>query len=123
MVPVAEDPLEVGNNPVNQALKCLASVAQTKQHLGIFTQAEWGNDGCFSYVCHLHGNLMITLLHVQFAEDAEAADSSILMREYLSGPVIKFSCLKSKAGHPHFKSAPPQLRNIADNQIDCGVAD
>jgi hypothetical protein len=22
-----------------------------------------------------------------------------------------------------FKSAPPQLRNIADNQIDCGVAD
>jgi hypothetical protein len=28
-----------------------------------------------------------------------------------------------KAGHPQFKSAPPQLRNIADNQIDCGVAD
>ncbi len=29
----------------------------------------------------------------------------------------------SKGGHPQFKSAPPQLRNIADNQIDCGVAD
>jgi hypothetical protein len=29
----------------------------------------------------------------------------------------------SKAGHPQFKSAPPQLRNIADNQNDCGVAD
>ncbi len=28
-----------------------------------------------------------------------------------------------KGGHPQFKSAPPQLRNIADNQIGCGVAD
>jgi hypothetical protein len=27
--------------------------------------------------------------------------------------------LKTKGGHPQFKSAPPQLRNIADNQIDC----
>jgi hypothetical protein len=26
-------------------------------------------------------------------------------------------------GHPQFKSAPLQLRNISDNQIDCGVAD
>ncbi len=30
--------------------------------------------------------------------------------------------LVSKAGNPQFKSAPPQLRNIADNQVDCGVA-
>jgi hypothetical protein len=29
----------------------------------------------------------------------------------------------SIGGHPQFKSALPQLRNIADNQIDCGVAD
>jgi hypothetical protein len=28
-----------------------------------------------------------------------------------------------KGGHPQFKSAPPKLRNIADNQIDCGIAD
>ncbi len=28
-----------------------------------------------------------------------------------------------KGGHPQFKSAPPQLRNIADYQMDCGVAD
>jgi hypothetical protein len=27
----------------------------------------------------------------------------------------------NKAGHPQLKSAPPQLRNIADNQNDCGV--
>jgi hypothetical protein len=27
----------------------------------------------------------------------------------------------SKGGHLQFKSAPPQLRNIADNQIDCGL--
>ncbi len=31
--------------------------------------------------------------------------------------------LAFKGGHPQFKSAPLQLRNIADNQIDCGVAD
>jgi hypothetical protein len=30
--------------------------------------------------------------------------------------------LITKGGRPQFKSAPPQLRNIADNQIDCGVA-
>jgi hypothetical protein len=29
----------------------------------------------------------------------------------------------TKGGHPQLKSAPPQLRNIADYQIDCGVAD
>jgi hypothetical protein len=29
----------------------------------------------------------------------------------------------SKGGHPQFKSAPPQLGNIADYQIDWGVAD
>jgi hypothetical protein len=29
----------------------------------------------------------------------------------------------SKGGHPQFKSATLQLRNIADNQIDYGVAD
>ncbi len=29
----------------------------------------------------------------------------------------------SIGGHPQFKSALPQLRNIADNQIDCGVKD
>jgi hypothetical protein len=29
----------------------------------------------------------------------------------------------SKGGHQQFKSAPPQLRNIADNQIDCRIAD
>jgi hypothetical protein len=34
-----------------------------------------------------------------------------------------FILLMTKAGHPQFKSAPPQLRNIADNQNDCGVAD
>jgi hypothetical protein len=34
-----------------------------------------------------------------------------------------FLCINIKAGHPQFKSAPPQLRNIADNQNDCGVAD
>jgi hypothetical protein len=28
-----------------------------------------------------------------------------------------------KSGHPQFKSAPPQLRNIAENQMDFGVAD
>ncbi len=32
-------------------------------------------------------------------------------------------CPFVKGEHPQFKSAPPQLRNIADNQIDCGVAD
>jgi hypothetical protein len=32
-------------------------------------------------------------------------------------------CSVYKGGHSQFKSAPPQLRNIADNQIDCGVAD
>ncbi len=31
-----------------------------------------------------------------------------------------FNC---KGGHPQFKSAPPQLCNIADNQIDHRVAD
>jgi hypothetical protein len=31
--------------------------------------------------------------------------------------------INTKGGHPQFKSAPPQLRNIADNHIDCGVAD
>jgi hypothetical protein len=31
--------------------------------------------------------------------------------------------LKTKGGHPQFKAAPPQLRNVADNQIDCGTAD
>ncbi len=30
---------------------------------------------------------------------------------------------RSKGGHPQFKSALQQLRNIADNQIDCGVTD
>jgi hypothetical protein len=36
-----------------------------------------------------------------------------------------YICISSgiKAGHPQFKSTPPQLRNIADNQIHCGVAD
>jgi hypothetical protein len=29
----------------------------------------------------------------------------------------------SKDGHPQFKSASLQLRNIEDNQIDCGIAD
>jgi hypothetical protein len=29
----------------------------------------------------------------------------------------------SKGGHPLFKSTPLQLRNIADNLIDCEVAD
>jgi hypothetical protein len=29
----------------------------------------------------------------------------------------------AKAVNPQFKSAHPQLRNIADNQIDCGVVD
>jgi hypothetical protein len=28
-----------------------------------------------------------------------------------------------KGEHPQLKSAPPLLRNIADNQIDCGIAD
>jgi hypothetical protein len=28
-----------------------------------------------------------------------------------------------KGGHPQFKFAPLQLRNIVDNQIDCGVPD
>jgi hypothetical protein len=27
-----------------------------------------------------------------------------------------------KDRHPQFKSAPPQLRDIVDNQIDCGIA-
>ncbi len=35
-------------------------------------------------------------------------------------PVCSVYC---KGGHLQFKSAPPQLRNIADYQIDCGVAD
>ncbi len=32
-------------------------------------------------------------------------------------------CPKCKAGHPQFKSAPPQLRNIANNQIHWGIVD
>jgi hypothetical protein len=31
--------------------------------------------------------------------------------------------MNTKGGHPHFKSAPPPLHNIADNQIGCGIAD
>jgi hypothetical protein len=29
----------------------------------------------------------------------------------------------TKGGHPQFKSAPLQLRTIADNKIDCGIAE
>ncbi len=29
----------------------------------------------------------------------------------------------TKGGHPQFQCAPPQFCNIADNQIDCGIAD
>jgi hypothetical protein len=36
---------------------------------------------------------------------------------------IKKTLVMSKGGHPQFRSALPQLRNIVDNQIDCGVAD
>ncbi len=32
-------------------------------------------------------------------------------------------CTLHKAGHPKFNSTPPQLNNIADNQINCGVGD
>jgi hypothetical protein len=31
--------------------------------------------------------------------------------------------INTKREHPQFKSAPPQLCNIAHNQIDCGVAE
>jgi hypothetical protein len=40
-----------------------------------------------------------------------------------SVPSLHSLYILSKGGHPQFKSAPPQLRNIADNQIDCGIAD
>ncbi len=57
------------------------------------------------------------------------------MREWYTGPHDSFKehsyCMwadmpnsdTNKGGHPQFKSATPQLRNIADNQIDCGIAD
>jgi hypothetical protein len=42
---------------------------------------------------------------------------------YIARQVRAAESMASKGGHPQFKSAPPQLRNIADYQIDCGVAD
>jgi hypothetical protein len=40
-----------------------------------------------------------------------------------SHPIYLYVYVDIKGGHPQFKSAPPQLRNIADNQIYCGIAD
>ncbi len=52
----------------------------------------------------------------------------LYMSVYVHGPEMytysyTYTCVFTEGGHPQFKSLPRQLRNIADNQIDCGFAD
>jgi hypothetical protein len=43
------------------------------------------------------------------------------IQRYIHMHALFYSHILPKGGHPQFKSAPPQLRNIADNQICCGL--
>jgi hypothetical protein len=54
------------------------------------------------------------LLESPFRKNNLEGDDSVKKKEYIG---------ISKGGHSQFNPAPPQLCNIADKQINCGVAD
>jgi hypothetical protein len=73
--------------------------------------------------CLDSNKIEILIQDIQNEFDAILDSGEFYKFKDILGKTIIFRSLLCKGGHPQFKSVPPQLRNIADNQIDCGIAD
>jgi hypothetical protein len=77
---------------------------------------------CIPYRCIIHTTLQV-ILNPPIAEHTINFKPSECIATDVLKKMQDFESPPTKGGHPQLKSSPPQLRNIADNQIDCEVAD